>query len=275
MKLKKYEVKIKLLTEMLGTNPLSPDVLDAFIIEKQRKLILEKSKINQALNKYADAELISTDRSEEEVKKLLKTVEEVVGTSLTKEEVTMLFNGDERLKKLRDSLDGFEERGATVFFRDENGKPCIGNHMIKGFLKAAGEAFSRALEKKSGTMLHSNSYTSSIINQHLTISPNFITASKDINRHPDKKPKYLQRSLRVNTAQGPRVTLAKSEVLPEGTEFSFVVKVIDGSPFTGEILEQLLSYGELSGLGQWRGSGGKGQFKVLSVKDADKKKDKK
>lgn len=95
MKLNKFSVRIKMLTEMLGTNPKNPDVLDVFIIEKQRKLILEKSKINNALNKYADAEAISPDRSDKEIEALLRTVEEVVGTHLTREEVTMLFNGDE------------------------------------------------------------------------------------------------------------------------------------------------------------------------------------
>ena len=281
MKTNDFEVKIRLTTDQLGTNPMNPDVLDTFIIEKQRKLILEQSKINKALNKYAEAETISKDRSDKEIEALLRTVEEVVGTSLTREEVSQLFSGDEKLKSLRESLGGFDTQGVTVFFRDKNGKPCLGNHMIKGFLKAAGEAFARTLPTKNGTMLHSATYTSAIINQHVTVTPDFLVASKDIERTKDKKPKYLQRSLRVQTAQGQRVTLAKSEVLPAGTEFTFTVKVMDGSPFTKEVLEQLLSYGEMVGLGQWRGSGGKGQFQVVSLTDlgdeakAKKKKKKK
>jgi hypothetical protein len=269
MLLDQYEVTLRLTEEQLGTNPMNPDVLDTFIIEKQRKLILEKSKINKALNKYAEAQTISKDRSDKEIESLLRTVEEVVGTSLTREEASQLFSGDkvdERLSKLRDSLEGFESQGATVFFRDDKGKPCIGSHMIKGFLKAAGEAFARTMPTKNGTMLQSNAYTSSIINQHVTVTPHFITASKDILRSSDKKPKYLQRSLRVQTAMGPRVTLAKSEVLPAGTEFKFVIKVMSGSPFTKEIMEQLFSYGELSGLGQWRNSA-KGQFEVVQIKE--------
>jgi hypothetical protein len=267
MKTNDFEVKIRLLTSQLGTNPMDPNVLDAFIIEKQRKLILEKSKINKALNKYAEAETISKDRSDKEIEALLRTVEEVVGTSLTKEEVSQLFSGDEKLKSLRESLGGFDTQGVTVFFRDKNGKPCIGNHMPKGFLKSAGEAFARTLPTKNGTMLHSQTYTSAIINQHVAITPEFITASNDIERTEDKKPKYLQRSLRVQTAQGQRVTLAKSEVLPVGTTFTFTVKVLEGSPFTREILEQLLSYGAHAGLGQWRNSGMKGQFEVVYIKD--------
>ena len=57
------------------------------------------------------------------------------------------------------------------------------------------------------------------------------------------------------TAQGPRVSLAKSEVVPAGAKLSFTLKVMDDSPLDKKTLKKLLSYGECSGLGQWRNAG--------------------
>jgi hypothetical protein len=69
---------------------------------------------------------------------------------------------------------------------------------------------------------------------------------------------FIERPLRAMTAQGPRVTLARSEVLPEGTKFECRIVVLK-SPITEEILRDLLDYGRYKGFGQWRG-GSYGRF---------------
>ena len=66
-----------------------------------------------------------------------------------------------------------------------------------------------------------------------------------------------QRSLRANTPQGERVSLASSEEIAAGAvlEFSVLVMADELMP----AVKEWLSYGKLRGLGQWRNSG-KGRF---------------
>lgn len=231
IKMKTYEFVLRLLRPQLGTNPLDPDILGTHIIEKERKNIQEKSKVNAALNKYADASDISEERKAAEIKKIKEKAEEL------KEEVGEL-----------------EERGITVFFREDD-KVAIGDHMIYGFMKAAAEAISRTLPTKKGVMLHSAAYTESIINQHVRCQEEFLTYDRDILRKSDGSINHKVRSIRVVTAQGPRVSIIKSEQIPAGASVTFRLNVLDGSPLTEEILRKLFDYGEICGLGQWRNAG--------------------
>lgn len=265
-----YHVSIVLLREMLGTNPSDPNVMDTHILDRQRKIIMEKSDINNAVNKYLSAKQISKERGELELAALTQRVEEVIGRKLNDKEIQGLTQGSlKELKELKETLEELDEKGITCFFRDPmgSGKICIGSHMILGFLKAGAEAICRRNisekgERKNGTMLSSISHSQSMINMHLGIFPEMIPASKDIVREEDGSPKYYQRSLRAKTAQGDRVALAKSELLPKDTVFTFQIKLMTGSEITEEHLKEILAYGELKGLGQWRNVG-HGSFKVL------------
>jgi len=140
--------------------------------------------------------------------------------------------------------------------------------MIYGFLKSASEAIGRARQAKAkkdrtkvpnGTVLTTIAYTQSLINQHVQCVEQFIPFDKDVKKTDEDTPYYNQRSLRAMTAQGPRVTLAKSEVVPAGASLEFNLKVMKDSPIDEEVLHNLFSYGEMKGLGQWRNAGF-GQF---------------
>ena len=65
----------------------------------------------------------------------------------------------------------------------------------------------------------------------------------------------LQRPLRAETAKGPRTTLATSEVVPEGTEFWFGIRLLNIQNLKACL--ETLDYKESMGMLQWRG-GGKG-----------------
>jgi hypothetical protein len=114
-------------------------------------------------------------------------------------------------------------------------------------------------------------YTVSVINQHVKVVERFIPFSNDVMQDADGNTDFLQRPLRATTAQGPRVTLAKSEQVDEGTELVFTLKVLANSPLREEHLHELFSYGELSGLGQWRNVGW-GEFDYDLEKIADPRK---
>ena len=77
--------------------------------------------------------------------------------------------------------------------------------------------------------------------------------------------KPLERPLRAMTAKGPRVTLVRSDVIPAGRQIDFQIRVLRGANVTQHIIECVLGYGELQGVGQWR-TGGHGRFGVLSIK---------
>lgn len=72
----------------------------------------------------------------------------------------------------------------------------------------------------------------------------------------------LERPLRAMTAQGPRVTLVRSDTMPEGTTVGFRILLLDNKEVTPDVLQELLAFGALRGFGQWR-TGGFGRFEVL------------
>lgn len=259
-----YQIDLTLTRDMLGTNPCDPNVHDVHILDRQRKIIQEQSKINKTVNKYLDQLDISKDKGEEESTKILDKLEALIGTPLSEQDRELAMKGE--LAILRETFKELDIKGITVFFWDkEKNLPCIGDHMIYGFLKASAEAIGRTLPKKNATILNSISYTQSIINQHVRCTAKFITFDKDIRRNSDGSASYLQRSLRAMTAQGPRISLAKSEVVEAGAKLSLTLKVFEGSPLTQEALETLFSYSEFVGLGQWR-SAGNGTFTATITK---------
>lgn len=250
-----YRVKLTLLRDMLGTNPADPYVLDTHIHERQRKIIMEKSQVNTTVNKYLGQADISPEKSKEEIERTLAKLEEMVGYKFTAEQREAALSG--KLDELKETFEELDTKGTTVFFWDkETNRPCIGDHMIYGYLKAAAEAICRTKETKKGTVMHSASYTQMLINQHVRCTKQFIVSDRDIRRDEHGHPKHLQRSLRVITAQGPRVTLAKSEIIPAGSSFEFNIRVMKNSAITEDVLRELFSYGEyFCGLGQWRNAG--------------------
>lgn len=253
-----YKVRLVFQRGLLATNPCDPNIMDTHILDKQRKLIMEKGGVNAAINKYLDQIQISAQKGEAEVGKIVDRLEDMLGYKLSEEERRDAITG--KLASLRQTFQEMDTKGTTVFFWDrETDRPAIGDHMILGFLKASAEAIGRTLDTKKGEVLHSISYTQSLINQHVRVATQFIPLDRDIVRNSDGTPKYLQRSLRAMTAQGPRVSLAKSEQVAAGASCAFTLRVMKNSAITEDILRRFFEYGELSGLGQWRNAGN-GQF---------------
>ena len=264
----KYGFKLILNRDQLATNPCDPNVMDTHIIDRQRKLILENNGINKAINKYLDQMPIAKERGVAEVNKLFDKLEELMGYKLSPEERELATQG--KLEQLHETFKELDIKGTTVFFWDkELNRPCIGDHMIYGFLKAATEAICRTVTgPKRGKVLESCSYTQSLINQHVRCVEQFITFDKDVKRQKNGDSYFLQRSLRAMTAQGPRISLAKSEVVPAGASLKFTLKVMNGSQITKKVLKTLFEYGgDFTGLGQWRNAGyGMFAFEMMDVK---------
>ena len=134
------------------------------------------------------------------------------------------------------------ERGTTAFHRLD-GKPIMYDYMLKGMLKEIGGIF-------NGTRGVKN--LKSKIDNLVFIEP------RQIVLNASGAMTYLERPLRAMTAQGPRVSLARSEELPSGTWLECTIKTYSDT-ISEPLLRDLLSYGADKGMGQWR-NGGHGRF---------------
>lgn len=255
-----YTGKMNFFRHILGTNPSDPNIHDSHVLDKQRKLILEKNQLNSQINKYLDAIPISKDKGDKELNLLFDKLENLTGYKLTSDERAAALAGN--LDRLKETFAELDIKGVTVFFwNKEKNLPMIGSHMINGFLKASAESWGRCLKKKNGKVMYSASYTQSLINQHVRVDEEFLTFDKDIERKADGSPWYEQRSLRAVTAQGPRVSIAKSEVIKAPASTEFTLMVLKGSPLTEDKIRALFGYGFVCGIGQWRNSG-RGRFNI-------------
>jgi len=149
-----------------------------------------------------------------------------------------------------------EEKGWTGFHMVDD-QPILYDYVVKGFLKAACGAMRRVRGSEStGVRAYKK-----IIDGLLFVYPRTIPLVLP----EDEALGVLERPLRAQMAQGPRVALARSDTCPVGTTMEFTLKVLGDA--SKEWLTELFDYGQLSGFGQWR-SGGYGRFSY-SMKKVD------
>lgn len=140
------------------------------------------------------------------------------------------------------------EKGTTVFMREE-GKPFIFNYLMTGFFKDACGALRRVSTTKSAALKAFKKEIDGLI---------FIAPRKLMIGVPDgEKIGICERPLRAQTAQGERVTLARSETCPIGSKIILEINMLKKEHEA--VIREWLDYGALKGLGQWRNSG-KGRF---------------
>lgn len=153
-------------------------------------------------------------------------------------------------------VDNDDEPKATGFYRDtKTGNIILKDYQIKGFLKEA----AKALKDQIGVA----SYVSKIDNL-VFIKERNIPLMRDGEwlKNPDS---ILDRPLRAMTLQGPRVAKAYSEMVEDPWYVDITMQVVENkktpksAAMTMDVIEELLKYGELKGLLQWR-NGGYGSF---------------
>lgn len=151
------------------------------------------------------------------------------------------MNGDEL-----ETVQEIEESGWTGF-HELDGVPILYDYVIKGFLKDA----CSMLKRSPGTASNKITAYKKVIDGMIFIQPRQIPL---ILSGPTSK---LERPLRAETAQGPRVTLARSDTAPIGSTIAFEIICLDG--VEEKVLREWFDYGQYRGLGQWR-NGGYGSF---------------
>lgn len=158
------------------------------------------------------------------------------------------------------------EKGMTIFPKLKDGKPVLFDYQIKGFFKNA----CGALRAIAGTKSKEVKAYKKEINDRI-----FVWGDEDggvaIPFRGTTEIGELQRPLRAETAQGPRVALAISEMLPAGVYVEFNIRVLNKS--SEALVKEWLDYGDMSGVGQWHnGSYGRFTWQEIPLPDPKAKK---
>lgn len=146
-----------------------------------------------------------------------------------------------------------EEAGVTGFRRDEDGL-FLFDYQIRGFLKEAARVLNLKVPGKRQAEV---ALSSGVMDQFVFVSPRKVRIHRDGVRLTEPEGVF-DRPLRALTMQGPRVTLARSEMVQAGAEIAFDVTILQGK-VTLDQVEELLGYGQFLGLGQFR-TGSFGRF---------------
>ncbi len=136
--------------------------------------------------------------------------------------------------------DEVEKKEMTVFPRTEDGTPCFWNYQIRGFFKHACGMLRLIKDTKSSKIKAYKKYIDGLV----------MVNERQIPITFDGEMGNLQRPLRGQTAQGERIALANSEMIPKGATVEFTVRVLMDDLL--DTVREWLDYGQYNGLGQWR-----------------------
>lgn len=188
---------------------------------------------------------------------VLRLTQEMLGTIPKDEEVYKTYIESKKPGGGSDGVDieTVEQKGWTGFHRDENGL-FVFDYMIKGFLKHWGNLKKDEIGVKA---------LRSKLTDAVYVFPRRIYPTTPNGDHIDEPGGQIERPLRGMTPMGERITLVRSDFLPEGTQFSFRTHIehTGKGEITPDIVKRLFGLGWLSGLGQFR-NGGYGRFEVVS-----------
>lgn len=194
-----------------------------------------------------------------EIKVKLTLTEEALGMMPTDKEIheTYIASKSPDAKTIEEEVaaigvEGVTEKTMTVFPKLDDGTPFFWDYQIRGFFKDAIGMLRRVKTNKCAKVTNYKKVVDGLI---------FVNERK-IPIHCSGPLGDCQRPLRADTMQGPRVALAHSESVPEGSTCEFTINLLDDS--LEDAVRECLNYGKLRGLGQWRNSG-KGRFEWEEV----------
>lgn len=138
----------------------------------------------------------------------------------------------------------------TIFHRDVEGCYLI-DYQVKGFLKNAGNVLKDILKIKA---------LRSKIDNFVFVFPRYIWVA-------EKPDGIFARSLRAQTAQGPRITIARSEFIEPPCPIEITIELLPHPQIKWKTIYTLLDYGSRVGIGQFRnGSFGRFTWEELKQK---------
>lgn len=192
-----------------------------------------------------------------ELKVKLTFLEDVLGTASSNPEIHEEFIASKApdAKTVAEEVaavgvDEVVEKSMTIFPKNADGQPFVYDYQIRGFFKEACSCLKKVPDTISGKIKAHKKMIDGLV----FVNPRQIV----IDMH-GMKLDNCQRPLRASTAQGERISLANSEVVPAGSTIEFTVICLVEKDI--EAVKEWLEYGIYKGLGQWRNSG-KGRFEV-------------
>jgi len=225
------KIRITLIEELLGTKSANKDLLATHVLTKANDVpdeAREEELLQAAHIEDASTSIFDLDYDAPEHKALILAQHKAWCLKDTK------------------ALDVLNPQVAAV---RKHGHPVFWDYMLKGFFKDACGAL-RVVEgtKSKGVKAYKKNIDGLI----------FPAPRKVRFQLPEGGfIGVCERPLRVQTMQGERVALARSETVPEGSTLDFEITYLTEDLWPW--IEEMLNYGRLRGLGQWRNSG-KGRF---------------
>lgn len=204
-----------------------------------------------------------------EIKVALTFTEPVLGTASANKEIhTEYIASKAPDAKSREQeiaaigVEEYEEKAMTVFPRNEEGKPILFDYQLKGFFKDACSMLQKCRNGKAGKPEEFAKESCALKAYKKIIDGCIFIKEREIPIVFNGEIGNLQRPLRAQTAQGERIALANSEMIPKGATCEFTILCL-GPSYEGAVFEWL-DYGRLRGIGQWRnGSYGRFEYKVI------------
>lgn len=223
-------------------------------VQEDGTIILEEEKATKKSNKKESGSEGTRAGFGKSMKVEITFLEPVLGTFPTEEEIYREFiaskapdapSKEDEVENL--GVDEVVEKGMTIFPKLEDGTPYLYDYQVKGFFKNACSMLKNVSGTESSNIKAFKKYIDGLVMIVERRSPfyNYDEISS------------LQRPLRAQTAQGERIALANSEMLPAGTKVQFTIEC-----FKSDIMKAVvewLDYGRFNGFLQWH-NGGYGRF---------------
>ncbi len=144
------------------------------------------------------------------------------------------------------SIETVEEKSWTGFHKDEERGLFLMDYLFKGFLKHAGNVLKEEVGVKQ---------LKSKLSDFVFVFPRRIFLNKM------QADGVFERPLRAMTPLGERVCLARSDYVSKGTTFQVTIGILKHKEISWILIDRLMDYGNLMGLGQFR-NGSFGRFSV-------------
>lgn len=219
-------------TRVLGSAPANKEIYNNFIASKKAEAEERKRKFEQ--------------RSGEPTQPNIGTIEEEIA-SLEEMPGMTIFHNDAGLK----TEEGTDGRG--LHFLD---------YQVAGFYKESAEILAP---------LHGIPMVRSKLDNFLQVKPRRVYITDQDGAVLTKPDGILERPLRAMTMQGPRVSLAASQLIDQNRKIEYILDFLpyikSGTAKAGnkkdvnllDFVKTMLAYAARKGRGQWRG-GGNGRF---------------
>lgn len=194
----------------------------------------------------------------------LRTVQDTLGTTPKNPEFFEAYvaskagdiNVEDEYETLPQTAEDIAEDRSTGFhiWRHEDWPrpmPIVYDYMIQGFCAAS----IRALQKEQNAGKHASKVRAhqQEVRRHLHVFPRRIPIENAKFNEPNTRP------IRASTPKGERVSLISSDSIAPGATLNFWMLVM-GEKLTDEVINEILWYGRIQGLLQWRNAG-YGRFK--------------